>query len=49
MFPGRLASFGAGTGEGEIFKMKRGEELLELMEGYGSGSAAFFRTAFEGR
>jgi len=49
MFPGRLASFGAGAGESEIFKMERGEELFELMESHASGAAPFFRAAFKGR
>jgi hypothetical protein len=49
MFPGRLASFGAGAGESEIFKMERGEELFELMESHAFRGAPFFHAAFKGR
>jgi hypothetical protein len=49
MLPGRLASFGAGTGESKIFKMQGGEELLELSKSHTAGSAPLFRAAFKSR
>src|SRR5258708_30468731 len=47
MLPGRLASFGAGVGQGQIFEMQRAQIVLELLRCHCSGCQCLLCAALE--